>query len=179
MKNYLRLAFIMLLCAALLCACAEGGNGNSEASSVAESGESSVAESVESSESTAEAEAVLNIAVATPRQISDSENYEHFYDSDAIEQRWIIVIETDTDVNDFCVVALDESEMLKVTDTRFTLDTLRADKPIIIHTYINDVTLNRGIAYTAKDGTVRYFGIYCSMYDGSVSLKEIHPVEAE
>ena len=117
----------------------------------------------------------VKIELATNDQLNDTENYTHFYDTKAISQNWNIVVKTSENITEFCFVELDSSEALDLGDTLFKLETMDADKQVILHTYINDVELNRGISYKDQNGVVRYFGFACDMSGNgdTISLEEI------
>jgi len=119
--------------------------------------------------------ALIIIKLIDQEHLSDYQNISQVHDTKAISHSWKIVVETTKDVTDFRFVELDESEKLKVGDTVFEFETLKANTPVLFHTYINDATLNRGISYQDSNGVVRYFGFKCDANDGTVSLSEINP----
>lgn len=120
-------------------------------------------------------DALIKFELIEQEQLGDYQNVYQVYDTKATSQSWKIVVESTKDVTDFRFLELDESEMLRVGNTVFELETLKADTPVLFHTYINDVTLNRGISYRDSNGVVRYFGFKFDANDGSVSLSEINP----
>ena len=117
---------------------------------------------------------LLTIKIANDAQINDTVNYTHYYDEKTTFQSWKIIIESSEKLENFKFVELDESEKLRVADTIFELECLEANKPLLIHTYINDVTLNRGISFQDEKGSTFHYGISSSMFDGSLSFSEIH-----
>jgi|GEM_PF-1995872 len=118
-------------------------------------------------------EKIITIQLIDEAQVGDYPTDAQYHDTKAPSQSWKIVVKAAKDVTDFRFVELDESEALTVGTTLFTQKTLKADSPVLLHTYINDATLNRGISYRDENGTVRYFGIAYSGRDGSLSLKEL------
>lgn len=56
----------------------------------------------------------------------------------------------------------------------FGHDSLDEGRYWAVHTYINDVAPNRGVAYTDKDGNTHFFAFTYSGKDGSVSLTELN-----
>lgn len=117
----------------------------------------------------------ITIKIVDEEHLDDYPVNAQYYDSKAPSQTWKILVEATKDVKNFRFVELDESETLKVGQTIVELEILKANTPILLHTYINDVTLNRGISYQDDDGVVRYFGFNMNLNDGSVTLTEINP----
>lgn len=115
----------------------------------------------------------VSMSIATEEQSSDTEGYIHFYDQDSIDTNWSVIITVNAPIKDFRFVELDESEELRMGKVLYEEETPPIGSSYMFHTYINDVALNRGISYQDQDGSIRYFGIYCDMKDGSVCLKEI------
>ena len=119
----------------------------------------------------------ITIKIVDEEHLDDYPVNAQYYDSKAPSQTWKILVEATKDVKNFRFVELDESETLKVGQTIVELEILKANTPILLHTYINDVRLNRGIFYQDDDddGVVRYFGFNMNLNDGSVTLTEINP----
>lgn len=117
----------------------------------------------------------ITIKIVDEEHLDDYPVNAQYYDSKAPSQTWKILVEATKDIKNFRFVELDESETLKVGQTIVELEILKANTPILLHTYINDVTLNRGISYQDDDGVVRYFGFNMNLNDGSVTLTEINP----
>lgn len=44
-----------------------------------------------------------------------------------------------------------------------TWEELTPEKPLLIYTYLNDATIDRGISYTDEDGTTYYYGFDCDL----------------
>ena len=103
----------------------------------------------------------------------ENQNYEHYIDQYCIEQTWNILISTSENINSFNFIELDESEDLLIVQTLYTYYTDEHEKPLILHTYINDATCNRGISYVNESGKVTYMGIVCDMNSGNVRLEEL------
>ncbi len=105
------------------------------------------------------------------------DNYQintEYYDTKSSSRDWKILLEAKTDIKNFRFIELNEAEVLKAGDALFELETLKANTPILLHTYINDVTLNRGISYQDDNGVVRYFALNIPLNGDSFSLSEIH-----
>ncbi len=122
--------------------------------------------------STEVGESKVTVALASEEQAADKDNFTHFYDESSGGE-WKLIFTVNKKVKDFCFLELDESEKLKIADTLFSLDTFSDDSPLVVHTYINDATVNRGISFVDGGGETRYYGIYWSAKDGEISLKEI------
>lgn len=120
---------------------------------------------------------LIKIEIANDEQIKDTINFTHYYDEKTDFQTWKIIVESVENLKNFKFIELDSSEVLRVVDTIFKLDNLEANKPVLIHTYINDAALNRGISIEDDKGNVRFFSIGCSMCDGSLVLSEIYTDE--
>lgn len=116
---------------------------------------------------------IITVQLIDDAQVGDYPTDAQYHDTKAPSQDWKIVVKATKDVTDFRFIELDESETLGIGTTLFTQETLKADSPVLLHTYINDAALNRGISYRDENGTVRYFGFEYSGRDGSISLKEI------
>lgn len=121
-------------------------------------------------------ESKVTVALASEEQAADKDNFTHFYD-ELSGGEWKLIFTVNKKVRDFKFLELDESEKLKVADTLFSLDTFSDDSPLVVHTYINDATVNRGISFVDDNGKTRYYGIVVNMKDGAVSLKEITVTE--
>ena len=99
------------------------------------------------------------------------DQYTHFTDETAQNTEWDLLFETNVKVTDFKLLAIDDTDRIFVEGVLFTLDELTPDKPLVVSTYINDVTVNRAISYTDSDGQTKSFLIRFSALDGSVSLE--------
>ena len=101
---------------------------------------------------------------------------EHIYFFDGIADEmgeWVLVWKANTTLKDFKFLAMDESEELKVEKTLYSLSELTPDKPLVVATYINDATVNRGISFTDSNGDTVYYVIELSMKDGSYTLSKV------
>lgn len=96
----------------------------------------------------------------------------HFVDKTVTSTNYDLLFTTETEVTDFKVLAMDESEKLAVEEELFCLHRFTPDISFAVSTYINDATINRGISYVDQNGEEFIFSIVISMKDGSVSLKE-------
>ncbi len=108
-------------------------------------------------------------------QPSDAEgtelsDYVHFVDESGLSPNFKITVTAKETIDSFCFIELDEAEDLKVGKTLYVHS---VGKPLVIHTYLNDATLNRGISYVDESGEVIYMGFICDMKDGGVRLDEI------
>lgn len=124
--------------------------------------------------SNAPVDEIIKISIANDEQINDTSNYTHYYDSKTNFQTWKIIIESLENIKKLQFIELDSSEELKISGNIFEIESLEANKPLLIHTYINDSSLNRGISLQDDKGNVRYFSIGCSMRDGSLLLTELN-----
>ena len=118
---------------------------------------------------------IISFELVSEKQLSDYQSATQYYDEKAISQSWIIGVKSTTDVKNFRFIELDETEALKVGDTLFELKPLKANTSVLLHTYINDVTLNRGISYQDNNGVVRYFAFEFDLSNGTLLLSEINP----
>ena len=86
---------------------------------------------------------------------------------------WVLVWKVNTTLKDFNFLAMDESEELRVDKVLYSLSELTPDKPLVVATYINDATINRGISFTDNKGNTVYYVIELSMADGSYILSQV------
>ena len=101
---------------------------------------------------------------------TESPDYVHFVDETGLSPNYKITVTAKETIDSFCFIELDEAEELTVGKTLYVHS---AGKPLVIHTYLNDAALNRGISYVDESGEVIYMGFFVSMRDGSVTLEEI------
>lgn len=119
--------------------------------------------------------AVFEFAVLNFDDINvENPEYIHFVDKTALGQNWKIVVSVSENINVFSLIELDEAVALKVGDTLYVHDAWKYDIPLMLHTYINDTTHNRGISYTDGNGKVVYLAFSCDMNTGDVGLSEIN-----
>ncbi len=130
----------------------------------------SCGEQVENSESD---EIAISISTVTEEQLSNENEYVHFYDKGSVNTEWKILLTVESQVESLSFIEIDESEGTKLGKVLFEERSPRVGASYIFHTYLNDAVLNRGITYVDKSGNVRNFGIAVSMKDGTVYLKEI------
>ncbi len=101
---------------------------------------------------------------------------EHSYFFDEIVNdmgEWVLVWKANVTLKDFKFLAMDESEELRVEETLYSLSELTPEKPLVVATYINDATINRGISFTDSEGNTVYYVIELSMNDGSYKLSKV------
>ncbi|MBR4053166.1 MAG: DUF4652 domain-containing protein [Clostridia bacterium] len=110
---------------------------------------------------------------ATDEQIADTENYTHVYDPKAKNPTYQLLIEVTAPIKDLCFVEIDESEYRQLGETLYEIGDCTPGTPFILHTYINDIHINRGFSYTDENGNTRYLAFSESMVDGTLSLGEI------
>ena len=125
---------------------------------------------VEKNESDAVA---VSVCPATEEQLSNENDYIHFYDTDSINTEWKILLTVESQVESLSFTEIDESEGTKLGKVLFEESSPSVGASYVFHTYLNDTTLNRGITYVDQSGNVRNFGIAISMKDGTLYLKEI------
>ncbi len=110
---------------------------------------------------------------ATDEQIADTENYTHVYDPKKKDPTYHLLIEVTAPIKDLCFVEIDESEYRQLGETLYEIGDCTPGTPFILHTYINDIHINRGFSYTDENGNTRYLAFFESMVDGTLSLDEI------
>ncbi len=115
----------------------------------------------------------IKIQIVDEDHLDDYQFHTEYHDTAAPAQDWKVLVEATTDVKNFRFVELDASYELRIGRTLFELEDLKANSPILLHTYINDAVFNRGISYQDDDGIVHYFGLDLDLNDGGISLVEI------
>ena len=115
---------------------------------------------------------ILSISIATEEQLS-KDGYTHFYDQYSLNTEWKIVVTINAEIESFSFIEVDDSDKAEIGKVLFEEESPVTGSLYIIHTYINDAGLNRGISYKDKNGHIRYFGIDFSMDDGSLNLIEL------
>ena len=115
----------------------------------------------------------VSVCPATEEQLSNENDYIHFYDTDSINTEWKILLTVESQVESLSFTEIDESEGTKLGKVLFEESSPSVGTSYIFHTYLNDATLNRGISYVDQSGNVRNFGIAVSMKDGTLYLMEI------
>ena len=116
----------------------------------------------------------LTIKEATGKHNNDMNNYIHLSDIDPDLINYDLVINTNIQLDNFKFIELDESESLVVVKTISAIDSVSPSKPIVLHTYLNDITYNRGISFLYND-TTKYYAIGISMDNGNIELIEVFP----
>jgi hypothetical protein len=106
------------------------------------------------------------ITEATDEQIADTENYTHFYDTEAYEKYGMynayILVQVPAPIESFCLEALTEKGAGYSREVLYETN-LVPGQPVIIHTYINDVIPNRGYSYLTENGVRKYGELSSSM----------------
>ena len=110
---------------------------------------------------------------ATDEQIADTENYTHVYDPKEKDPTYHFLMEVTAPIKDLCFVEIDESEYRQLGETLYEIGDCTPGTPFILHTYINDIHINRGFSYTDENGNTRYLAFSESMVDSTLSLGEI------
>ncbi len=110
---------------------------------------------------------------ATDEQIADTENYTHVYDPKAKNPTYHLLMEVTAPIKDLCFVEIDESEYRQLGETLYEIGDCTPETPFILHTYINDIHINRGFSYTDENGNTRYLAFSEDMRDGILSFGEI------
>lgn len=106
-------------------------------------------------------------------EIDETTDYIHFVDTTNTAQNWKITVNADENIEVFSFIELDASTALKVGNTLFVYNANENDVPLMLHTYISDATLNRGISYADENGKVVYLALYCDMNTGEPGAREI------
>jgi hypothetical protein len=82
-------------------------------------------------------------------------------------------MEVTAPIKDLCFVEIDESEYRQLGETLYEIGDCTPGTPFILHTYINDIHINRGFSYTDENGNTRYLAFSEDMRDGILSFGEI------
>ena len=138
--------------------------------------ETSIVDNSNTSESANEATKKIKLTIkeATGKHNNDMNNYIHLSDIDPDLINYDLVINTNIQLDNFKFIELDESESLVVVKTISAIDSVSPSKPIVLHTYLNDITYNRGISFSYND-TTKYYAIGISMDNGNIKLIEVFP----
>ncbi|MBR6554178.1 MAG: hypothetical protein IKT91_06195, partial [Clostridia bacterium] len=103
---------------------------------------------------------------ATDEQIADTENYTHFYDTEAYEKYGMynayILVQVFAPIESFRFEALTEDGLDYIRETLYETN-LVPGQPLIIHTYINDVIPICGYSYLNENGVRKYSELSSSM----------------
>lgn len=148
--------------------------------SVTSNDENSITDSsdneIDNSSTTDEKQETLKLTIkeATRKQNNDMDNYIHLSDVDPDFINYDLIINTNIQLDNFKFIELDESESLVVVETISAIDSISPSKPIVLHTYLNDITYNRGISFSYND-TTKYYAIDVSMDDENIELIEVFP----
>lgn len=148
--------------------------------SVTSNDENSITDSsdneIDNSSTTDEKQETLKLTIkeATGKHNNDMNNYIRLSDIDPDLINYDLVINTNIQLDNFKFIELDESESLVVVKTISAIDSVSPSKPIVLHTYLNDIMYNRGISFSYND-TTKYYAIDVSMDDGNIELIEVFP----
>ena len=99
-----------------------------------------------------------------------------FYDTKAYEKFGMynayFEIFVTAPIKNVCLVELDESVYLQLGETLYAAGDLTPGTTVTIHTYLNDVTRNRGISYTDENGKTHFMALSLGDY-GRIGVSEI------
>ena len=96
-----------------------------------------------------------------------------YTDSDAVSTNETLVLKANAPLTELQFLALNPDPPT-VDKVLFRHDSLDEGRYWAIHTYINDIVPNRGVACTDKSGKTYYYAITYSGKDGSISLTELN-----
>ena len=97
----------------------------------------------------------------------EMQGYIHFIDQKYSKRTWNIIITVSKNISSFSFIELDDAEELIVGQTLYAHYAWKHEYPLMLHTYINDSTLNRGISYVNGNGEVIYMAFFSDMIDES------------
>lgn len=112
--------------------------------------------------------AEFDITVAHSYDTDRVPGYINFIDTDAIAQNWKLTVTVSENIRCFAFIEVDESVAHKIGRVLYVHDTTLTNGPLLLHTYINDVSANRGLCYITGDGEVVYYSFGCNMNTGEV-----------
>ncbi|MBO5402417.1 MAG: leucine-rich repeat protein [Clostridia bacterium] len=112
--------------------------------------------------------AEFDITVAHSDSNDRVPGYVNFIDTDAIAQNWKLTVTVSENIRCFAFIEVNESVAHKIGKVLYVHDTTSANGALMIHTYINDVSANRGLCYITGDGEVVYYSFGCNMNTGEV-----------
>ena len=121
---------------------------------------------------TAVTTASLTVSYAPDAYADGAQPCVYFEDTTAPNTEWKLLFSADGTLYNCKVLSLNEAEMLTVEAVLFEAGSITPDRPLLVATYINDATLNRGICFDDAAGNTRYFAVSVSMDDGVLSLVE-------
>lgn len=106
----------------------------------------------------------FDIKITVSDSIDEIPDYVNFFDDTGyFSQNWKIAIDVSDNIKSFSFIELDEAVALKVVKTIYVHHAGEYDEPLMIHTYLNDFSRNRGLSYVTGDGEVIYMGFACDM----------------
>ncbi len=105
-------------------------------------------------------DAVFDINVSTEGNFDDEAvpkpGYVNFIDKDGIAQNWKLAVTVSENIKCYAFIEIDAAIAYKVGKVLYVHNTEASDEPLMIHTYLNDISTNRGFCYITGDGEVVY-----------------------
>ncbi len=105
-------------------------------------------------------DAVFDINVSTEGNFDDEAvpkpGYFNFIDKDGIGQNWKLAVTVSENIKCFAFIEIDAAIAYRVGKVLYVHNTEESDEPLMIHTYLNDISTNRGFCYITGDGEVVY-----------------------
>ena len=105
-------------------------------------------------------DAVFDISTSVEGDFDDEAvpkpGYVNFIDKDSIGQNWKLTVTVSDNIKCFAFIEIDEGIAYRVGKVLYVHNTESSDKPLMIHTYLNDISTNRGFCYITGDGEVVY-----------------------
>ncbi len=105
-------------------------------------------------------DAVFDINVSTEGNFDDQAvpkpGYVNFIDKDGIGQNWKLAVTVSDNIKCFAFIEIDEGIAYRVGKVLYVHNTEESDEPLMILTYLNDISANRGFCYITGDGEVVY-----------------------
>ncbi len=109
------------------------------------------------------------------KEIGKSHEYEEYTVYNTQFSTQYIFIRTSKPIKNFKFLAMDESQVLTISETLYELEELSPSTRFITNTPINDATISHGISFTDEEGNTRYFVIVfnASGNGDEFTLKEV------
>ena len=124
-----------------------------------------------------DSKAIVTYRVVEEDELGNYQNGIHYYDTEVPNTpRWHIVLEFAEDIKEFCFYELDESEVLRKGNALFELKAIVANQPVLLHTYVNDITRNRGISFQDAKGNFHNYAFTCDL-SGRDSLLQLEDIQ--
>lgn len=96
-------------------------------------------------------------------EVKEDAGYENFVDPLSYYKNWKVSVNVSENVKSFDFIELDEGYALRVTKAIYTHHAWKYSYPLLLHTYLNDFSRNRGLSYVNGDGEVIYMAFTCDM----------------